>query len=51
MAADRLPTVRSLPSLIFLTLHVSDDIARGISSQEPGNSSPDVGYIERRATP
>src|SRR5262249_5244149 len=32
MATGRLLTVTSLLSLIFLTLHVSDDIARGISS-------------------
>ena len=32
MATDRLLTVTSLLSLTFLTLHVSDDIARGISS-------------------
>src|SRR5262247_1955045 len=32
MATGRLLTVTSLLSLILLTLHVSDDIARGISS-------------------
>src|SRR5262245_15270604 len=32
MATGRLLTVTSLLSLVFLTLHVSDDIARGISS-------------------
>ena len=32
MATGRLLTMTSLLSLIFLTLHVSDDIARGISS-------------------
>src|SRR5262249_61066698 len=32
MATGRLLTVTSLLSLFFLTLHVSDDIARGISS-------------------
>src|SRR5215470_12588799 len=32
MTTDRLLTVTSLLSLIFLTIHLSDDIARGISS-------------------
>jgi len=32
MASDRLLTVVSLLSLVLLTLHISDDIARGISS-------------------
>jgi hypothetical protein len=34
MATGRLLTVTSLLSLILLTIHVSDDIARGISSLE-----------------
>jgi len=37
MKQNRMLTVTSLLSLLLLTLHVTDDIVRGISKAEPAN--------------
>jgi hypothetical protein len=39
MKPNGLLTVTSLLSILFLTLHVSDDIVRGISKAEPANTA------------
>ena len=39
MKHDRLLTVTSLLSILLLTLHITDDIVRGISKVEPSNTA------------
>ena len=39
MKEDRILVVTSLLSILLLTLHVTDDIVRGISKAEPSNTA------------
>ena len=39
MKHNTLLTIASLLSLLFLTLHITDDIVRGISKAEPSNTA------------
>jgi len=39
MKRNTLPTVASLLSIFFLTLHITDDMVRGISKAESSNTA------------